>query len=35
MIYIRLPHADLAQRKQLGKKKRSQRLIKYNVEALF
>lgn len=32
MVYIRLLHADLAQRKQFGKKKkkRSQRLIKYN-----
>lgn len=34
MIYIRLLHADLAQRTQLGEK-RSQRLIKYNVEASF
>lgn len=34
MVYIRLLHAHLAQRKQLGGK-RSQRLIKDNGEALF
>lgn len=35
MVYIRLLHAHLAQRKQLGWGERPKRLIKYNGEALF